>query len=67
MLWLHFNMNMEAFCLFSAFLYIAYLSFSPPVWYMDGIKHKWADPNFDDFDKISRCNMKYMIKRINEN
>ena len=29
--------------------------------HMDGIKHKWANPHFDDFEKKSRCNMKYMI------
>ena len=34
---------------------------------MDGIMHKWADPHFDDFEKKSRCNMKYRIKRVNRN
>ena len=35
---------------------------------MDDIKHKWTNPHFDDFEKKSRCNMKYMmVKRINTN
>ena len=29
--------------------------------------HKWANPHFDDFEKKSRSNMKYRIKRINTN
>ena len=29
--------------------------------------HKWANPHFDDFEKKSRCNMKYSIKRMNTN
>ena len=29
--------------------------------------HKWANPHFDDFEKKSRCNMKYRIKRIHKN
>ena len=33
-------------------------------YYLDGIMHKWANPHFDDFEKKSRCNMEYMIKRI---
>ena len=35
--------------------------------YMDGIMHKWANPHFDNFEKKSRYNMKYSIKRINTN
>ena len=31
------------------------------------IMHKWANPHFDDFEKKSRSNMKYKIKRINTN
>ena len=27
--------------------------------------HKWANPHFDGFEKKSRSNMKYRIKRIN--
>ena len=34
---------------------------------MDGIMHKWSNPHFDNFEKKSRCNMKYRIKRINTN
>ena len=34
---------------------------------LDGIMHKWANPHFDDFEKKSRCNMKYRIKQINTN
>ena len=34
---------------------------------MDGIMHKWANPQSDDFEKKSRCNIEYMIKRINTN
>ena len=35
--------------------------------HLDGIMHKWSNPHFDDFEKKSRCNMKYRIKRINTN
>ena len=28
--------------------------------------HKWANQHFDDFEKKSRSNMKYRIKRILE-
>ena len=35
--------------------------------HLDGIKHKWANPHFDEFEKKSCFNMKYMIKRINTN
>ena len=34
---------------------------------LDGIKHKWANSHFDDFETKSRCSMKYTIKRINTN
>ena len=34
---------------------------------LNGIMHKWANPHFDDFEKKSRSNMKYKIKRINTN
>ena len=34
---------------------------------MDVIMHKWSNPHFGDFEKKSRCNMKYRIKRINTN
>ena len=34
---------------------------------MDGIKHKWDNPHFDDFEKKSRCKIKYKIKQINTN
>ena len=34
---------------------------------LDSIMHKWSNPHFDDFEKKSRCNMKYGIKRINTN
>ena len=29
--------------------------------------HKWSNPHFDDFEKRSRCNMKYGINQINTN
>ena len=33
-----------------------------------GIMHKWSNPHFDNnFEKKSRCNMKYRIKRMNKN
>ena len=34
---------------------------------MDGIMHKWANPHLDDFEKKSRCNMKYSVQQINTN
>ena len=37
------------------------------VYHLDGIMHKWANRHFDEFEKTSRCNMEYRIKRINTN
>ena len=53
--------------MYAPYINIVYLINKKLIDNMDAITYKWANPLFDDFEKKLRCNMKYMIKRINTN